>query len=127
MIYKHKRYKTRVIPDPELPVIMLSGVGQTSTVVKSMKAGAYDYIDKSFEVDELQLAVEKAVERRALVEEIRNLKTRLREQEEVDPIVGVSAAVQSMKDLIDNIADTCSGQGLRACIGHRYLCQARYP
>ncbi|GAB4284726.1 MAG: sigma-54 dependent transcriptional regulator [Deferrisomatales bacterium] len=92
--------------DPDLPVIMLSGVGQTATVVKAMKAGAYDYLDKSFEVDELQLAVEKALERRNLVEEIQALKSRLREQEETDPIVGVSPAIQSMKELLDNIADT---------------------
>ncbi len=92
--------------DAELPVIMLSGVGQTSTVVQSMKAGAYDYIDKSFEVDELQMAVQKALERRRLVQEIRNLKSQLREREEADPIVGVSQPVQSMKELLDNIADT---------------------
>lgn len=92
--------------DSELPVIMLSGVGQTSTVVKAMKAGAYDYIDKSFEVDELQMAVDKALERRNLVQEIQDLKTRLREQEEVDPIVGVSQAIHGMKELLDNIADT---------------------
>jgi two-component system response regulator AtoC len=92
--------------DAELPVIMLSGVGQTATVVRAMKAGAYDYIDKSFEVDELQMAVEKALERRCLVEEIQTLKARLRAQEETDPIVGVSRAIQSMKELLDNIADT---------------------
>jgi len=92
--------------DPELPVIMLSGVGQTATVVRAMKAGAYDYIDKSFEADELQLAVEKALERRRLVEEIQTLKARLRVQEEADPIVGVSRPVQEMKELLDNIADT---------------------
>jgi len=91
---------------PDLPVIMLSGVGQTATVVKAMKAGAYDYIDKSFEVDELQLAVEKALERRRLVAEIQQLKTRLKRQEETDPIVGVSQPLQAMKELLDNIADT---------------------
>ena len=92
--------------DAELPVIMLSGVGQTSVVVKAMKSGAYDYIDKSFEADELEMAVEKAVERRQLVDEIQTLRSRLREQEEADPIVGVSPPVQSMKELLDNIADT---------------------
>jgi two-component system response regulator AtoC len=92
--------------DPELPVIMLSGVGQTATVVRAMRAGAYDYIDKSFEADQLQLAVEKALERRRLVAEIQTLKARLRVQEEVDPIVGVSRPVQEMKELLDNIADT---------------------
>ena len=91
---------------PDLPVIMLSGVGQTATVVKAMKAGAYDYIDKSFEVDELQMAVEKALERHRLVNEIQHLKTRLRRQEEADPIVGVSPALQAMMELLDNIADT---------------------
>ncbi|MBI5445315.1 MAG: sigma-54-dependent Fis family transcriptional regulator [Deltaproteobacteria bacterium] len=92
--------------DPDLPVIMLSGAGQTSVVVKAMKAGAYDYIDKAFEADELEMAVEKAVERRRLVEEISALKSQLREQEESDPIVGVSPVVQAMKELLDNIADT---------------------
>ncbi|MBI5016626.1 MAG: sigma-54-dependent Fis family transcriptional regulator [Deltaproteobacteria bacterium] len=92
--------------DADLPVIMLSGVGQTAVVVKAMKAGAYDYIDKSFEADELEMAVDKALERRRLVLEIRSLKDRLREQEEADPIVGVSHALQAMKELLDNVADT---------------------
>ncbi len=92
--------------DGELPVIMLSGVGQTATVVRAMRAGAYDYIDKSFAVDELKMAVEKAIERRALVNEIRILKTRLKEQETADAIVGVSRPIQGMKELLDNIADT---------------------
>ncbi|MDW7711680.1 MAG: sigma-54 dependent transcriptional regulator [Deferrisomatales bacterium] len=92
--------------DPELPVIMLSGVGQTSTVVRAMKAGAYDYIDKAFEADELQMALEKALERRRLTEEIHRLRAQLRAQEAIDPIVGVSRALQEMKELLDNIADT---------------------
>lgn len=92
--------------DEDLPVIMLSGMGQTSVVVKAMKAGAYDYLDKSFEADELEMAVDKALDRRRLVREIRSLRLRLREQEEVDPIVGVSRAVQHMKEVLDNIADT---------------------
>ncbi len=91
---------------PEIPVIMLSGAGQTATVVRAMKAGAYDYIDKSFEADELQMAIEKALERRKLVDEIQSLRARLRAQEEVDPIVGVSRPIQDMKALLDNIADT---------------------
>lgn len=92
--------------DPDLPVIMLSGIGQTAVVVEAMKAGAYDYIDKSFEADELEIAVDKALERRRLVQEIRSLKNRLKEQEESDPLVGVARPMQAMKDLLDNIADT---------------------
>ncbi|WP_025321734.1 sigma-54-dependent transcriptional regulator [Deferrisoma camini] len=92
--------------DPELPVIMLSGVGRTATVVEAMRSGAYDYIDKSFEADELNLALEKALERRRLVQEIRELRNQLAEQEQLDPIVGVSQSLQGMKDLLDSIADT---------------------
>ncbi len=92
--------------DPDLPIIMLSGVGQTATVVRAMKAGAYDYVDKSFEVDELQIAVEKALERRQLVQEIHHLRSQLRTLDEADPIVGVSRPLQQMKELLDNIADT---------------------
>ena len=92
--------------DPDVPVVMLSGVGQTATVVKAMKAGAYDYIDKSFEADELRLAVEKALERRRLVQEIHVLRNQLAVHEQLDPIVGVSLPLQQMKDLLDNIADT---------------------
>lgn len=92
--------------DPELSVIMLSGVGQTATVVRAMKAGAYDYIHKSFEADELQMAVEKALERRRLTEEIQRLRARLLAQDTTDPIVGVSRPLQEMKELLDNIADT---------------------
>ncbi|RMG89633.1 MAG: sigma-54-dependent Fis family transcriptional regulator [Candidatus Dadabacteria bacterium] len=92
--------------DPELPVIMLSGVGRTATVVEAMRAGAYDYIDKSFEAEELKLALEKALDRRRLVQEIRELRSQLAEQEQLDPIVGVSPTLQAMKDLLDSVADT---------------------
>ncbi len=52
--------------DPEICVVMLTGYSTVESAVEAMKAGAYDYISKPFNIEELKLIIEKAVERRNL-------------------------------------------------------------
>ena len=54
---------------PEVPVVMLSGHGQARTIVEAMKLGASDFLRKPFEVEELELAFQKALEKHALKED----------------------------------------------------------
>ena len=63
---------------PETPVVMITAHGSTETAVEAMKQGAYDYVVKPFNVDELKLILQKAFEKRAMHEENRNLKELLR-------------------------------------------------
>ena len=60
--------------DPELPVIVATGVGDVSSAVAAMRAGAADYLIKPVEFDALVIAIERARERRALRVETENLR-----------------------------------------------------
>src|SRR2546423_8433627 len=62
---------------PSLPIIILSGIGQIKTVVEAMKIGASDYLTKPFEEEALELAIENAIEKHRLKEEVKTLKQQL--------------------------------------------------
>ncbi|HYR88863.1 MAG TPA: sigma-54 dependent transcriptional regulator [Terriglobia bacterium] len=62
---------------PSLPIIILSGIGQIKTVVEAMKIGASDYLTKPFEEEALELAIENALEKQRLKEEVKTLKQQL--------------------------------------------------
>ena len=60
---------------PKVPVIMLSGHGQARTIVEAMRLGASDFLRKPFEAEELELAFQKALEKRALKMEVEQLRS----------------------------------------------------
>src|SRR6056297_3408233 len=60
---------------PDLDVIMITGLQEIDTAVEAMKLGAFDYLPKPFDPDELQRVVDRAFERRRLLQENLNLKT----------------------------------------------------
>jgi DNA-binding NtrC family response regulator len=62
---------------PSIPIIILSGIGQIKTVVEAMKVGASDYLTKPFEEEALELAIENAIEKQRLKEEVKTLKQQL--------------------------------------------------
>ena len=98
-----RRIKQRV---PEVPVIMLSGHGQARTIVEAMRLGAIDFLRKPFEVEELELAFRKALENRALEEEVKSLRGRVRT--EVDGLLmgGDNPKMREVRELIEQVADT---------------------
>src|ERR1039458_7342801 len=63
----------------ETPVVMITAYSSTKTAVEALKAGAYDYIAKPFDVEELKLVVGRALERKRLVDENVALKERAEE------------------------------------------------
>ena len=98
-----RRIKQRI---PEVPVIMLSGHGQARTIVEAMRLGATDFLRKPFEVEELELAFRKALENRALEEEVRHLRGRVRS--EVDGLLlgGDNPRMREVREIIEQVADT---------------------
>src|SRR3954447_2674404 len=62
---------------PTIPIIILSGIGQIKTVVEAMKIGASDYLTKPFEEEALELAIQNAIEKYRLKEEVKTLKQQL--------------------------------------------------
>jgi two-component system response regulator AtoC len=91
---------------PEVPVIMLSGHGQARTIVEAMRLGASDFLRKPFEVEEIELAFEKALENHALKEEVVNLRGRVRT--EVDGLLlgGDNPKMKEVREIIEQVADT---------------------
>jgi len=88
--------------DDTLPVIILTAQGSERVAVQAMKAGAYDYLLKPFDLDEIVHAVGRAVEARLLRRERRR---RLAERGLERPIVGDAPALRKLLDLAARVAD----------------------
>jgi DNA-binding NtrC family response regulator len=93
---------------PDVEVIMVTGHSQIETAVRSMKLGAFDYLPKPFDPDELELIVERALERRRLLQENLDLKTEISSKYRFENIVGSSPQMQSVFRLIAKCAPTNS-------------------
>jgi DNA-binding NtrC family response regulator len=89
---------------PEVPVVMLSVVGRTGTIVEAMQRGAADYLNKPFEEEELEVVLEKVLEERALRRERDRLAAEV--EDPMDTVVWVSPAMRRVHDLIHQVADT---------------------
>src|SRR5262245_30256618 len=96
-----KRIKER---DPEILVILLTAVSSVDTAVEAMKRGAYHYANKPFNLDEIVLLVEKALETTRLRREVRALRANEAQPYNFDRIVGESPAVASVKALFRKVA-----------------------
>ena len=93
---------------PEVEVVMVTGLSQIDTAVRAMKLGAFDYLAKPFDPDELMLVVERALERRQLLQENQQLKGQLSSKYRFENIIGASAAMQEVYHLIAQCAPTNS-------------------
>jgi len=87
-------------------VIMVTAYATTDTAVEAMKIGAYDYLIKPFKVDEIQVVVQRALERRALSSENRRLKDELEGVHTLDRMIGRSEAMQKVFELVRRVAAT---------------------
>lgn len=90
--------------DPYLETIFISAYADIKSAVKALKMGAFDYIEKSFSTDELIFAIEKAIERKKLIEENLKLKRRLKEDYKCGDVVGKSEKMQKLFYLVNRIS-----------------------
>lgn len=93
---------------PGVEVIMMTGLSQVQTAVKAMKLGAFDYLPKPFDPDELLHLVKRALERQQLLQENRHLKSEVSAKYRFDNIIGASPAMQAVYALIAKCAPTNS-------------------
>lgn len=89
---------------PETIMIMISAFSTSEEAVEAMKLGAFDYITKPFRNDEIRLIVRNALERRALRQENQSLRQELVQRYSFANMVGKSAAMQVVYDLISKVA-----------------------
>lgn len=92
--------------DDAPPVIMITAHGSERTAVEAIKAGAYDYLAKPFEVDELRLVVKNALEAAGLRQENQRLKAELKAARGVGDLLGTSDAMRRIYDLIQKVSAT---------------------
>ncbi|HEY0787886.1 MAG TPA: response regulator, partial [Thermoanaerobaculia bacterium] len=90
------------------PFIMITAYTSTKSAVEALKAGAYDYIAKPFDVDELKIVIRNAVERRELESENLHLRNALEEKFTFANIIGKSRRMQEIFAVVQRIARTAS-------------------
>lgn len=91
---------------PETLVIMITAFGTVDIAVEAMKAGAYDYITKPFNRDELRLTVARALEMNGLATENKKLKSELADRADFGAMVGSSPAMEKVFQIVRKVADT---------------------
>jgi len=89
---------------PDTLVILMTGFSTVENAVEAMKLGAYHYVNKPFNLDEVVLLVEKALETSQLRREVRTLRTSQGREYGFDAIIGASPAMQRVKSLLARIA-----------------------
>ena len=90
--------------DPALPIIMITGFATIESAVAAVKEGAFDYLPKDFSVDQLRVAVERALRHRGLQVENRNLRQQLQQALGLENIVGHSPAMTQVFELVKKAA-----------------------
>ena len=85
-------------------VIMVTAFGSIETAVQAMRLGAYDYITKPIDYDALQLAVQRAMERQSLIDEVRNLRSALDRRYGFENIIGHSKTLLRVLEMAARVA-----------------------
>jgi DNA-binding NtrC family response regulator len=98
---------SHIIEDfPQTPVIMLTAHGSVGDAVTAMKAGAADYLTKPFDVEELKLAVDKALKIRSLERQVDYLREELDRDYDIAGTVGESPAMKEVLETVRRVAPT---------------------
>jgi DNA-binding NtrC family response regulator len=122
---------------PQMPVVMLTATKTVKTAVGAMKAGAYDYVTKPFDVEELRVILDKATENAALVREVEELRTEVGRRYQLENIIGRSPQMQEVFKTVLTVAplkttvlvtgESGTGKELIAKAIHYHSPRARNP
>jgi two-component system response regulator PilR (NtrC family) len=93
---------------PDTVVLVITAFASTETAVEAMKRGAYEYLTKPFQVDEVQLIIRNALEKHRLVTENTLLKREMASQSSFAQIIGQSEAMQKVFEVVRKVADSKS-------------------
>jgi len=94
--------------DPDVSVVMITAYGSIPSAIEAMKSGAYEYLLKPFDPDELMVLIEKIMHHQAERRETQFLREQYKERTRFESMIGQSRALQSVFDLIEKIAPTDS-------------------
>lgn len=93
---------------PETPVIMITGFSTVESAVEAMKSGAYDYVRKPIDPEELLLIIDRSLDNKRLIDENRMLKEELSERFGFESIVGHHPKMMQVFDLVKRVAQSRS-------------------
>ncbi len=95
--------------DPELPVVLITGHGDVSMAVQAMKDGAYDFLQKPFAPEQLVDIARRALEKRRLVLEVRDLRRRLDRRDQLEArLIGNPSGMVRVRSLIAGLANSAA-------------------
>jgi DNA-binding NtrC family response regulator len=122
---------------PDVPVIVVTAFGSLDTAVASMRAGAYDFITKPFEMEMIELTLRRAIQQRGLREELKRLRTLVDQSRRFEELLGESEAIRQVQELLTRVADsdaavlvtgeTGTGKGVVASALHRHGRRCKGP
>ena len=92
--------------DLQFPIIMLTAHGNVATAVEAMKAGASEYLTKPFDLEELKLAIDKALTYSGLAAEVVRLRSELDREYDVEGIVASDAGMMAVLETVQKVAPT---------------------
>lgn len=93
---------------PDVPVVMITGFSTVESAVEAMKSGAYDYVRKPIDHDELLLIIERSLENKSLIDENRMLKEELSERFGFESIIGQHPGMLQVFDTVKKVAQSRS-------------------
>jgi DNA-binding NtrC family response regulator len=94
--------------DPDMIVIMITATKTIKTAVEAMKLGAYDYVTKPFDIDELRLIISRSLSTQALEKEVKYLRKEIDKSFGIGNIIGKSKAMENIFKVVRQIADSKS-------------------
>ena len=94
--------------DPDVSVVMITAYGSIPSAIEAMKSGAYEYLLKPFDPDELMMLIEKIIEHQAERRETQFLREQYKERTRFENMIGQSGVLQGVFDFIEKIAPTDS-------------------
>ncbi len=92
--------------NPEIPVIVMTAFGSIESAVEAMKEGAFDYLQKPINLDEVELLVKRALDQRRLLSENRELRKQLQERFSFSEIVSQSKEIEEALNIAGRVAKT---------------------
>lgn len=91
---------------PQTEIIMVTGFGSMEKAIEATKAGAFHYVEKPVEFEELMSLISKAIERKQQAREIQELRGRLTSRTSYEGVIGGSRSMQNIYEIIENVAES---------------------